>query len=114
MNANSFFLGGVSAGKSTLINQLIGNKVCSESNCASTGKIIRIRDSDEMAIKCYTKKDILKTEEHGLDLKQMKSILKKLTDIDKITPDLQDIHYVDVLIPMPILKVKIKSMCKST
>ncbi|CAG2208605.1 unnamed protein product [Mytilus edulis] len=29
---------------------------------------------------------------------------KKLTDIDKITPDLQDIHYVDVLLPMPILK----------
>ncbi|VDI56812.1 Hypothetical predicted protein, partial [Mytilus galloprovincialis] len=94
--------GETSAGKTTLINQLVGKKVCTTGNCATTGKITRIRNSEKMEIKCYTKDDILKIQKEVKDVKKMRSIIRKLTDINKKL--LQDIHYVDVHLPVPILK----------
>ncbi|XP_071138510.1 bacterial dynamin-like protein [Mytilus edulis] len=96
--------GETSAGKSTLINQLVGNKVCTTGNCATTGKITRIRNSEKMEIKCYTKDDILKKQEEVKDVNKIKSIIRKLTDINKNPNDKQDIYYVDVNLPVPILK----------
>lgn len=44
-------------------------------------------------------------EEVLQDFKQLKNLIKRLTDIAKIPTDLQDIYYVDVYLPVPILKV---------
>lgn len=59
-----------------------------------------------MEIKCYTKDDILKKQEEVKDVNKIKSIIRKLTDINKNPNDKQDIYYVDVNLPVPILKVR--------
>lgn len=102
------FLGETSGGKTTLINQLVGKKVFATSNLAATGTITRIRDSEKMEIKCYLKDDTLKKEEEVQDVKKLKSVIRGLTDISKIPEDLKDIYYVDVYLPVSILKVKYK------
>lgn len=96
--------GETSGGKTTLINQLVGKKVFTTSNLAATGTITRIRDSEKMEIKCYLKDDTLKKEEEVQDVKKLKSVIRGLTDISKIPEDLKDIYYVDVYLPVSILK----------
>lgn len=59
-----------------------------------------------MEIKCYLKDDTLKKEEEVQDVKKLKSVIRGLTDISKIPEDLKDIYYVDVYLPVSILKVK--------
>lgn len=96
--------GETSAGKTTLINQLVKKKVFVTSNLAATGTITRIRDSEKMAVKCYTKDETLKKEEEVQDVKKLRSVIKGLTDISKIPEDLKDIYYVDVYLPVAISK----------
>ncbi|XP_052084422.1 uncharacterized protein LOC127721667 [Mytilus californianus] len=71
---------------------------------ASTGKITRIRDSEKIEIKCYLKDETLKKEEHIQDIKKLRSIIKRFTDINTIPDDLKDIYFVDVHLPVSILK----------
>lgn len=73
---------------------------------AATGTITRIRDSEKLAVKCYTKDEILKKEEEVEDVKKLRSVIKGLTDISKIPEDLKDIYYVDVYLPVAISKVQ--------
>lgn len=47
-------------------------------------------------------------EEDVQDEKQLKSTIKRFT---QITDDYKEIHYVDVYLPVPILKVTCKSKC---
>lgn len=96
--------GETSAGKTTLINQLVKQKVFVTSNIAATGTITRIRNSEKMEIKCYTKDETLMKEEEIKDVKKLRSLIKALTDIRKIPEDLKDIYYVDVYLPVSILK----------
>ncbi|XP_063437683.1 uncharacterized protein LOC134718824 isoform X2 [Mytilus trossulus] len=96
--------GETSAGKTTLINQLVKKKVFATSNLAATGTITRIRDSEKLAVKCYTKDETLKKAEEVADAKKLRSVIKGLTDISKIPEDLKDIYYVDVYLPVAISK----------
>lgn len=68
-----------------------------------------------MEIKCYTKDETLMKEEEIKDVKKLRSLIKALTDIRKIPEDLKDIYYVDVYLPVSILKVKskMKTVCFS-
>ncbi|CAG2190744.1 unnamed protein product [Mytilus edulis] len=93
--------GETSAGKTTLINQLVNKKIFATNSLAATGKITRIRNSESMKIKCYSKDETLLKEEDVQDEKELKSSIKRLT---KIGDDLKDIHFVDVYLPVPILK----------
>lgn len=98
--------GETSAGKSSLINQIIGRKekvlVCK--NLPATARICRIRNSEVLAIKAYTKDEQLKKEEQAEDIKYLKSLVKKWTDMGKYTKDMEDIYFVDVFLPVPMLK----------
>ncbi|XP_052085101.1 uncharacterized protein in xynA 3'region-like [Mytilus californianus] len=96
--------GETSAGKTTLINQLIGKKVFVTGNLATTGKITRIRDSETIKIKCFTKEETLKEEKEVDDIKKLRSIIEKLTEIQIASQDGQDKYFVDVYLPVPILK----------
>lgn len=74
-------------------------------NLATTGTITRIRNSEKMAIKCYLKDETLIKEEEAQNVKQLRALVKGLTDIKTIPDDLKDVYYVDVYLPVPILKV---------
>lgn len=58
-----------------------------------------------MKIKCYLQDETLMKEEEAQDAKALRSFIKGLTDISKIPEDLKDIYYVDVYLPVSILKV---------
>lgn len=105
------FLGETSAGKTTLINQLIGKKVFVTGNLATTGKITRIRDSETIKIKCFTKEETLKEEKEVKDIKKLRSIIEELTKIQISSQDGQDQYFVDVHLPVPILKVQCYNKC---
>lgn len=89
-------LGETSAGKTTLINQLVGNELFVTGNVATTGTITRIRHSNKLQFKCYLKDETLKKEEKVQDLKKLKSVIEKYTDINNLPDELKDIYYVDV------------------
>lgn len=96
--------GETSAGKTTLINQLVGQKLFVTGNLATTGTITRIRNSEKMGIKCYLKDQTLMKEEEVQNVNDLEALIKGLTDIKEIPEDLKDIYYVDVYLPVPILK----------
>ena len=106
---NMYFIvvGETSAGKTTLINKITGHKIFVTSNLAATGRVCRIRNSETLMIKAYTKDEVQKRDEKFQDVKQMKSMIKTLTDIKKIPENEKDIFYVDVFLPVPVLKVKV-------
>lgn len=101
-------LGEMKAGTSTLLNQLVRKNVIPTSTlpCTKPFPILRIRDSEKMEIKCYLKDDTLIKEEEVQNLKTLRSIIEGRHDICNISDDLKNIHYVDVFLPVPILKVK--------
>lgn len=96
--------GETSAGKTTLINQLVRQKVFVIGNLATTGTITRIRNSEKMGIQCYLKDETLMKEVELQNVKDLKAFIKGLTDIQEIPEDLKDIYYVDVHLPVSILK----------
>ncbi|XP_062599080.1 uncharacterized protein LOC134260545 [Saccostrea cucullata] len=97
--------GETSAGKTTLINSLVGEKIFVASNVAATGKICRIRNSETLACKYYTKQDEMKKEENAEDLKELKKMIKRGTDVESMTEeDRKEIYFVDVLLPFQILE----------
>lgn len=105
MLSKRIFSGETGAGKTTLINQLVGKKIFGTAYLATTGPIIKIRDSETMKIKCYLKDSILEREEEVTDFKKLKSIIKELTDISTHPADMDDIYCVDVYMPVSLLKV---------
>lgn len=70
------------------------------SNLAATGTVCRIRNSELMSIKIYTKDEQLIAEETADDLNELKHLIKKYTDVERNPPEM-----VDVYLPVPILKV---------
>lgn len=100
------FSGETSCGKTTLINLLVGKKLFVTGNVPTTGTITRIRNSEKMSIKCYAKDAALLQEEEAQDIKTLKSFIKRFTSFKNIPKDLQDIHFVDVYLPVSILKVQ--------
>lgn len=60
-----------------------------------------------MSVKCYSKDATLKKDIYVPDVKKMRSVIKGLTDIRKMPEDLKDIYYIDVFLPVSMLKVHI-------
>ncbi|CAC5373772.1 unnamed protein product [Mytilus coruscus] len=96
--------GKTSAGKTTLINQLVGKNVFVTGILPTTGKITRIRNSQTMKIRCYSKDETITKEKEVQDVKNLKSIIKNLSHIQMRSRYLPDIYFVDVYLPVPILK----------
>lgn len=99
------FLGETSAGKSTLINLLIGQKVLQTGNLPTTGKITRIRDSETMKIQSYSKNETLLKEVEVPNVKKLRKIIADLTVISRRSFIVSDLYVVDAYLPVPILKV---------
>ncbi|XP_076114880.1 uncharacterized protein LOC143082838 [Mytilus galloprovincialis] len=96
--------GETSAGKTSVINWIVGKSVFVTSNAAATGTVCRIRNSKKLQIKAYTKEEELKREEHPNDMKRFKSVIRTLTDVEKINADMKDLFYVDAYLPVPLLQ----------
>lgn len=58
-----------------------------------------------MEIKCYTKDETLTKRKEVQDEKKLKSNIARLTNISQSPKDFTDHYYVDVCLPVPILKV---------
>lgn len=95
-----YFKGETSAGKTTLINLLVGKNMFVTSNIAATGRVCRIRHSKSMKIKIYSKDESLIDEETAGDLNGLKTLIKKYTVVERNPQEM-----VDVFLPVPILKV---------
>lgn len=104
-----FLIGETSAGKTTLINKFVGTKIFPTNNVAATATVCRIRNSKELMLKAFTKDECLLKEVKFENMEQMKSVIKKFTDIKYIEKDMKDkeVYYTDVYLPVPILKVVI-------
>lgn len=101
-----FLIGETRAGKTTLINRFVGTKLFPTNNVAATATVCRIRNSKELILKAYTRDEYLLYEAKFENMEQMKSVIKKFTDIRYIATDIKDkIYYTDVYLPVPILKV---------
>ncbi|XP_062597114.1 uncharacterized protein LOC134258579 [Saccostrea cucullata] len=104
-DASIVVTGETSAGKTSLINSLLGEKIFEVSNVACTSKIYRIRSSDKLACKYYTKQDELKIEVYVRDLKELKKLIKRGTDVGSMNEeDQKSIYFVDVFMPFSDLE----------
>ncbi|XP_076071922.1 uncharacterized protein LOC143043543 [Mytilus galloprovincialis] len=90
--------GETSAGKTTLINQLVGKEIFFTSNLAATGAVCRIRNSKSLSIQIHSK-DHPTEEKAAADFDELESLLTQFTDIEKHPPEM-----IDVYLPVPILK----------
>lgn len=91
-----------SAGKTSLVNLLIQRtKLFPPSNIANTGTICRIRNSETMMVKLFTKDDVLIQNVQTADVNELKSAIKKYTNINN---EVKDVYYVDVYLPVKILQ----------
>lgn len=99
--------GATSAGKTFLVNLLIEKekeKLFVSRNLASTKTVCRIRNSETMELRVFSKDDVLLKTVKADDIKQLKSTIKKFTDISQLQDEVPDAYYVDVYLPVPILK----------
>lgn len=102
-------IGETSAGKTTLINHFVGQKICSTNNVAATATVCRIRDSKTLMLKAYTKDEHILADISFENMTDMRSTIKGYTDISYMKKDIKDtVFYVDIYLPVPILKVFFK------
>lgn len=85
------FLGETSAGKTSLINQLVKEDILAVNNLPTTCKITRIRDSEKFELKCYSKDGTIKKIEEVKSVKKLKNVINKHTNINENPVDLTDI-----------------------
>lgn len=106
-----FFQGETSAGKSTLINKILGKKLFKGRNRESTSTVCKIRNSDEVKVKTEMESGtVSEIDVPEIDVeskegeKELRKILNKLTDIT-IRKSNTQYRCVDIGIPVPFLKV---------
>ncbi|CAC5416777.1 unnamed protein product [Mytilus coruscus] len=90
--------GETSAGKTTLINQLVGKDIFFTSNLAATGTVCRIRNSNSLSVQIHSKDHPI-IEKAAADFHELASLLKQYTDIESNPPEM-----IDVYLPVPILQ----------
>lgn len=98
--------GETSAGKTTLINHFLGQKIFSTNNVAATATVCRIRHSKTLMLKAYTKDERILADIHFDNFTEMRSTIKKFTDLSYMEKDIKDtVFYVDIYLPVKVLKV---------
>ncbi|CAG2238905.1 unnamed protein product [Mytilus edulis] len=97
--------GETSAGKTTLINHFVGQKIFSTNNVAATATVCRIRHSKTLMLKAYTKDERILADIHFDNFTEMRSTIKKFTDLSYMEKDIKDtVFYVDIYLPVKVLK----------
>lgn len=99
-----FVTGETSAGKSTLLNTLVGRKIFPVSNVAATGKVCRVRQSETLCVKTYDREENLVTDEIVYSELMLTELIKKYSDTSCTLTEMENIYYVDVHMPVDILK----------
>lgn len=97
-----FISGETSAGKSTLINKIIGEKILVRDPFQTTTKIYRIKHSDTYQLKMY-QRDV--AEPTVQKFKNSARLQKKLEEMETERTKNPSIHQVDVMIPFTRLQV---------
>jgi hypothetical protein len=99
-------LGDTSAGKTTFINRLVGYEIFVPRTLASTAVVCRIRKSEKVQIKLYTKEETLLKIQEIADISLLRETLRKYTELDKMEQiNGKDIYFVDIYIPSEKLQV---------
>lgn len=110
---NRNFIGETSAGKSTLINKILGMRIFKGKNRESTSTVCKVRNSENVMIK--TEMEIGSVKEMDLseiDIttkegeKRLRGALKELTDMT-VSKESKQFESVDINMPVPFLKVYI-------
>lgn len=99
---NLFFLGETSAGKSSIINLIIGNKILPTGITSSTSRVCRIRYSEQMMISIRDKNEM---ELKCMTFTNREEMAEKLSDFAQTNDS--EISYVDIYFPVPLLQVHI-------
>lgn len=100
------FSGELSAGKSTLINKLLGHDVLATGIFQTTGRIYRVMHSEKMRVKAYRSGCPEPTEHSFNNIEELHTLLRNLEYRD--TND-NSISQVDVLLPFFKIQVKNQS-----
>ncbi|CAC5422030.1 unnamed protein product [Mytilus coruscus] len=101
--------GETSAGKTTVIKQLVGQKLFHTKNVTTAPTVCKIRNSKQLILKAYRKEsgDIttIYDEKRFENLKQMKVAIQRLIDNCHEDGEIKDtVFYTDISCPVPILK----------
>ncbi|CAC5375257.1 unnamed protein product [Mytilus coruscus] len=97
-------IGETNAGKSTLLNTLVGRKIFPVSNVVATRKVCRVRHSETHCVKTYDREENLITDERVDSELMLTEVIKKYIDTSCTSAEMRNIHYVDVHNPVDILK----------
>lgn len=104
------FQGETSSGKSTLINQLIGEEILPIAVTASTTKVCRVRYSKNFVLSTKTKDDRLIKRWTFRSKEELANNLATLAVTDK-----KEVFFVDIWMPAEIIKVnELSSFIKSS
>lgn len=106
------FTGATSSGKSTLLNTLVGRKLFPVSNVASAGKVCRVRNSEELCVKTYDREDKLVKVENVASEEKLTEVMNIYFDKSKRSAETDKIFYVDVHLPVDILKASLYESLK--
>lgn len=98
------FTGETSAGKSTLLNTLVGRKIFPVSNVAATGKVCRVRNSDTLYVKTYDRHENLINEEIATSEQHLTEVIIRYSDTNRTSAETGNVFYVDVHMPVEFLK----------
>ena len=106
---NFFSSGETTAGKSSLLNLLLGSDFLPHSLLTRTTTICRLRNKDEKKVLITDKANVTKELDLPVDVDAawMKSVLKKYVSSGV---DYDQYNYIDIHWPIPILKVGVVSL----
>ncbi|XP_056002328.1 uncharacterized protein LOC130049149 isoform X3 [Ostrea edulis] len=97
--------GDTSAGKTTLINRLVGHHILVPRTLASTAAVCRIRKSEKMQINLYNKENELLERKGFKDVSSLHDALRNYTELDKKKKvNDRNIHFVDINLPSETLQ----------
>ncbi|CAG2245293.1 unnamed protein product [Mytilus edulis] len=97
---NTGFINVLSSAKRDLVRNDCGIIV------TATATVCRIRHSNVLMLKAYTKEGLLLKDEEFDNIEHMKSVVNEYTDISHMKQDIKEsVFYTDVYLPVPILKV---------
>ncbi|XP_062615150.1 uncharacterized protein LOC134276885 [Saccostrea cucullata] len=109
--------GETSSGKTSLINKLVGQELFCPKARPATAKICRISPSEEVCLKLSDANDKV-IDAHFFsgfgDLKKIRTLLEKNSDLKKSIKADPNIHYIDVFCPFGNLKTKGNMMLVDT
>ncbi|XP_056003288.1 uncharacterized protein LOC125661203 [Ostrea edulis] len=95
--------GETNAGKTTLLNKIMGRPILTSDHLSNTGRVCRVRNSQKKGIRLYTKDNQMIQEIFIDKATELKKTLRKYCEKNEEMSQ-ETFHYVDLLFPVDVLK----------